>query len=197
MALKRADLRKILEAENTTDEKIGEVLNLLHTETDVLQNALEEANTKLAAAEKDRDTANSGKEAAEKALKDFKDEQTAKDTRAAKAAKAKALLKQAGVLEKYIDDIVNDSKKGDEFVNALELDEKGEVKDTDKALERAKTDFSGKIGKVTVTGAKEVNPPTNTVSKLSKTDIINIKDTAERQAAIRANPALFIGGERT
>lgn len=197
MALKRADLRKILEAENTTDEKIGEVLNLLHTETDVLQNALEEANAKLAAAEKDRDTANSGKEAAEKALKDFKDEQTAKDTRAAKAAKAKALLKQAGVLEKYIDDIVNDSKKGDEFVNALELDEKGEVKDTDKALERAKTDFSGKIGKVTVTGAKEVNPPTNTVSKLSKTDIINIKDTAERQAAIRANPALFIGGERT
>lgn len=197
MALKRADIRKILEAENTTDEKIGEVLNLLHEETDVLQNALDEASKKLAAAEKDRDSANSGKEAAEKALNDYKDEQTAKDTRAAKAAKAKALLKQAGVLEKYIDDIVNDSKKGDEFVNALELDEKGDVKDAEKALERVKTDFGGKIGKVTVNGAKEVTPPTNTVSKLTKEDIINIKDTAERQAAIRANPALFISGERT
>lgn len=196
MALKRADVRNIL-GETATDEQISGVLNLLHTETDVLQTALEEANTKLAAAEKDRDEANSGKNAAEKALKDFKDEQTAKDTKAAKTAKAKALLKQAGVLEKYIDDIITDSKKGEDYINALELDEKGEVKNTEKALEKAKSDFSGKIGKVTVTGAKETNPMTNTASKMTKDEIINIKDAAERQAAIRANPALFIGGERT
>lgn len=191
MALKRADLRKILEAENTTDEKIGEVLNLLHTETDVLQTALDEAKTKLAAAEKDRDTANSGKEAAEKALKDFKDEQTAKDTRASKTAVFKEQLKAAGVLEKYIDRIV---RLSGEDIDKLELDAKGGVKNADTLVESLKTEWSDYVGTTTTKGARVATPPANTGSGMTKDQIFAIKDAGQRQAAIAANADLFTGG---
>lgn len=162
MALKRADIRKILEnTETSNEDKAKALLDAFHEENDALRDQLDTAKNDLAKAEKERDAANSGKEAAEKSLTDYKTQQSAKDTRAAKAAKCKELLKKAGVLDKYIEDIVSDSKKGEEFINALELDEKGEIRDADKQLEKAKTEFSGKIGKTTTTGAKVDTPPTS------------------------------------
>ena len=79
---------------------------MLHEETDTLQNQLDEKNAALAKAEKDRDAANGGKETAEKALTDYKAQQTQKDTHAAKEAKFRELLKSAGVLDKYADRVV-------------------------------------------------------------------------------------------
>ena len=86
---------------------------------------------------------------------------------------------------------MNDSKKGDEFINALELDDKGEVKNVDQQLEKAKAEFGGKIGSTKVTGTKVDTPPANAGTKMTKEEIINIKDAAERQAAIAANPEAF------
>lgn len=195
MAFDNKSIRPILENEElSVKEKANQIFAIYHEEVNAIMDERDNAIRRAEKAEKDLLDANHSKEDAEKALKDYKDAQTAKDTYTAKTAKAKALLKQAGVLDKYIDDIVNDSKKGEDFINALELDEKGEIKNSDKALEKAKADFSGKIAKVTVTGAKEVNPPTNTASKMTRNEIINIKDAAERQAAIRDNAALFLGG---
>ena len=98
------------------------------------------------------------------------------------------------MLEKYIDDIADDSKKGDEFAAGLELDADGKVKDAEKQLSSIKTTWGGKIATTKTTGAKVDTPPTNTGSKMTKDQIFAIKDAGERQAAIAANADLFTGG---
>nr|DAQ70914.1 MAG TPA: minor structural protein [Caudoviricetes sp.] len=189
MALERKTLREILEDETTdTSGKLKKILDVLHEETDTLQNQLDEKNAALAKAEKDRDAANGGKQAAEKALTDYKAQQTQKDTHAAKEAKFRELLKSAGVLDKYADRVV---RLSGEDIDKLELDDKGEVKDAKKHTDSLKNDWADFVGTTTTTGAKVDTPPTNTGSKMTKEQIINIKDASERQAAIAANPEAF------
>ncbi len=175
MALKRADIRTILEnPETSNDDKAKAILDALHKETDELKDQL--------------DAANGGKQAAEKALTDYKAQQTQKDAHAAKEAKFRELLKSAGVLDKYADRVV---RLSGEDIDKLELDEKGEVKDAKKHADSLKADWSDFVGTTTTTGAKVDTPPTNTGSKMTKEQIINIKDATERQAAIAANPEAF------
>lgn len=189
MALERKTLRAILEDETTdTSGKLKKILDVLHEETDILQNQLDEKNAALAKAEKDRDAANGGKEAAEKALTDYKAQQTQKDTHAAKEAKFRELLKSAGVLDKYADRVV---RLSGEDIDKLELDDKGKVKDAKKHADSLKADWSDFVGTTTTTGAKVDTPPTTTGPKMTKEQIINIKDASERQAAIAANPEAF------
>ena len=189
MALERKTLRAILEDETTdTSGKLKKILDVLHEETDTLQNQLDEKNAALSKAEKERDAANSGKEAAEKSLTEYKAQQTKKDTHAAKEAKFRELLKSAGVLDKYADRVV---RLSGEDIDKLELDDKGEVKDAKKHTDSLKADWSDFVGTTTTTGAKVDTPPTNTGSKMTKEQIINIKDASERQAAIAANPEAF------
>lgn len=162
MALKRSDIRAILEnAETSNDDKAKAILDALHGETDELKDQLDAAKKAQSDAEKERDSANSGKQAAEKALSDYKTQQKAKETKATKALKARDILKKAGVLEKYLDDIINDSKKGDDFINGLELDASGEVVNADEQLKKAKTEFKGKIGTSETKGANVNTPPAN------------------------------------
>lgn len=189
MALERKTLREILEDETTdTSGKLKKILDVLHKETDTLQNQLDEKDAAIAKAEKDRDAANGGKQAAEQALTDYKAQQTKKDTHAAKEAKFRELLKSAGVLDKYADRVV---RLSGEDIDKLELDDKGEVKDAKKHADSLKADWSDFVGTTTTTGAKVDTPPTNTGSKMTKEQIINIKDASERQAAIAANPEAF------
>ena len=189
MALKRADIRAILEnAETSNDDKAKAILDALHKETDDLRDQLDTAKNALTKAEKDRDDANNGKQAAEKALTDYKAQQSAKDSHAAKEAKFREQLKAVGVLDKYADRIV---RLSGEDIDKLELDAKGEVKDAKKLAESLKNDWNDYIGSAKTEGAKVDNPPTNTGSKMTKEQIINIKDASERQAAIAANPEAF------
>lgn len=192
MALERKDLRAILEDETVdVSGKMKKILDMLHTETDALQNQLDDAKAATAKAEKERDAAVNGKTIAEKALDDYKKEQTAKDMRASKTAAYKQLLKDNGVLEKYVDRIV---RLSGEDIDALELDEKGGVKDAKKRGEAIKADWSDYVGTTTTKGAPVDTPPTNTGSKMTKDQIFAIKDAGERQAAIAANADLFTGG---
>lgn len=189
MALKRADIRKILEnAETSNDDKAKAILDALHEETDSLRDELDTEKNARVAAEKERDAANSGKQTAEKALTDYKDQQTKKDAHAAKEAKFREQLKAAGVLEKYFDRIV---RLSGEDIDKMELDSNGNVKNADKLAESLKTDWSDYVGSTTTKGAQVDNPPANTGSKMTKEQIINIKDATERQAAIAANPEAF------
>lgn len=191
MALERKDLRAILEDETVdVSGKMKKILDMLHTETDALQDQLGEAKAATAKAEKERDEAHSGKQAAEKALTDYKAQQTQKDTHAAKESKFRELLKTAGVLDKYADRVV---RLSGEDIDKLELDEKGNVKDAKKHADSLKADWSDFVGTTTTTGAKVDNPPTNTGSKMTKDQIFAIKDSTERQAAIAANIDLFNG----
>lgn len=189
MALKRADIRKILEnAETSNDDKAKAILDALHEETDALRDELDTEKNARVAAEKERDAANSGKQTAEQALTDYKTQQTKKDAHAAKEAKFREQLKSAGVLEKYFDRIV---RLSGEDIDKMELDSKGNVKNADKLAESLKTDWSDYVGSTTTKGAQVDNPPANTGSKMTKEQIINIKDATERQAAIAANPEAF------
>lgn len=192
MALKRADIRKILEnAETSNDDKAKAILDALHEETDALRDELDTEKNARVAAEKERDAANSGKQAAEQSLTDYKAQQTAKDTHTAKEAKFRELLKSAGVLDKYADRVV---RLSGEEIDALELDDKGVVKDAKKHTDSLKKDWSDFVATTTTTGAKVDNPPANTGSKMTKDQIFAIKDAGERQAAIAANADLFTGG---
>lgn len=189
MALKRADIRKILEnAETSNDDKAKAILDALHEETDALRDELDTEKNARVAAEKERDAANSGKQTAEQALTDYKTQKTKKDAHAAKEAKFREQLKAAGVLEKYFDRIV---RLSGEDIDKMELDSKGNVKNADKLAESLKTDWSDYVGSTTTKGAQVDNPPANTGSKMTKEQIINIKDATERQAAIAANPEAF------
>ena len=192
MALERKDLRAILEDETVdVSGKMKKILDMLHTETDALQNQLDDAKAATAKAEKERDTAANGKTVAEKALTDYKAQQTQKDTHAAKEAKFRDLLKTAGVLDKYADRVV---RLSGEDIDKLELDDNGNVKDAKKHADSLKADWSDFVGTTTTTGAKVDTPPTNTGSKMTKEQIFAIKDAGERQAAIAANADLFTGG---
>lgn len=192
MALERKDLRAILEDETVdVSGKMKKILDMLHTETDALQNQLDDAKAATAKAEKERDEAHSGKQAAEKALTDYKAQQTQKDTHAAKESKFRELLKTAGVLDKYADRVV---RLSGEDIDKLELDEKGNVKDAKKHADSLKADWSDFVGTTTTTGAKVDTPNTNAGSKMTKDQIFAIKDAGERQAAIAANADLFTGG---
>lgn len=189
MALKRADIRKILEnTETSNDDKAKAILDALHEETDALRDELDTEKSARVAAEKERDAANSGKQTAEQALTDYKAQQTKKDAHAAKEAKFREQLKAAGVLEKYFDRIV---RLSGEDIDKMELDGKGNVKNADKLAESLKTDWSDYVGSTSTKGAPVDNPPANTGSKMTKEQIINIKDATERQAAIAANPEAF------
>lgn len=193
MALKRADIRTILEnAETSNDDKAKAILDALHKETDELKDQLDAEKTARTQAEKDRDAANGGKQAAEKALTDYKAQQTQKDTRAAKAEAYKQLLKDNGVYEKYFDRVV---KMTGADIDALELDENGKAKNAKKFMDNLKDEVWGNFVFNTKTeGAKVDTPPTNTGSKMTKDQIFAIKDAGERQAAIAANADLFTGG---
>jgi hypothetical protein len=159
MALERKDLRAILE-DDTVDVsgKMKKILDMLHTETDALQNQLDDAKAATAKAEKERDAAANSKTVAEKALADYKAQQTQKDTRATKAAAYKQLLKDNGVLEKHFDRVV---KMTGADIDALELDENGKVKDAKKFMDSQKDVWGDFVATTTTTGAKVDNPPTN------------------------------------
>ena len=189
MAFDNKSIRPILENEELSiKDKVNQLQTLHHEIVNGLMDEKDEAIQRAEKAEKAAESAKAEKEAAEKSLTDYKAQQTQKDTHAAKEAKFRELLKEAGVLDKYADRVV---RLSGEDIDKLELDDKGEVKDAKKHADSLKADWSDFVGTTTTTGARVDTPPTNTGSKMTKEQIINIKDASERQAAIAANPEAF------
>lgn len=189
MAFDNKSIRPILENEELSiKDKVNQLQTLHHEIVNGLMDEKDEAIQRAEKAEKAAESAKAEKEAAEKSLTEYKAQQTQKDTHAAKEAKFRELLKSAGVLDKYADRVV---RLSGEDIDKLELDDKGEVKDAKKHADSLKADWSDFVGTTTTTGAKVDTPPTNTGSKMTKEQIINIKDASERQAAIAANPEAF------
>ena len=127
-------------------------------------------------------------EAVKKDFSDFKAEQAKKDTRTAKETAYRALLKAAGVSEKRIEAVLKVSD-----VDGVELTDKGEIKGADKLTASIKDEWADFIETTEVQGAQTPNPPANTGGGHQKTreEIMNIKDTGERQRAMAQNLELF------
>lgn len=186
--------RKMLAAMDIPSEKIDEIINA-HTETvDAIKeerdkyksdsSELAKTKNKLDEVKKELAAADSGNwEQKYNDLKteydDYKKDIDNKATRSAKEAAYKQLLKDAGVSEKRIATVLKVSD-----VDSLKLDKDGKVEDAASVTENIKKEWADFIVTKTETGASTPNPPANNGGKTkTKEEIMQIKDTGERQKA--------------
>lgn len=175
--------RKFLKAMGIDDEKIDEIVSAHSDTVAALKETAEQYRAdaeKLPGVQKELDAARkaaeeSGKdpfkvkyEALKEDFETYKTEQTAKETKSAKTAAYRALLKEAGVSEKRVEAVL---KVVD--VDGIELDG-DKVKDADKLKESIKTDWAEFITTPGETGASVETPPATTpaaeLDKLSDAD---------------------------
>ena len=177
-------------------DKIDEIISA-HTETvDGLKEQLKQAKEAADKLPKVQEQLDSLKEAAKnsgdyaklkKEFDDYKADVANKETLAAKKAVLSKIAKDAGLSEagvakalKYTD------------WSTVELDEKGEAKDSKALLKSLKEEWPEYIKTTNTAGANTANPPAgNGKSYKSKEEIFSIKDAGERQKAIAENSELF------
>lgn len=195
--------RKFLAAMGIEEEKIEQIIEA-HTDT---VNALKEARDvfkadadKLGTVEKELAEAkeqlkNAGtdeyKEKYEKVKADFdtyKADVEAKASRAKKEDAYKAILKDANIPEKHYAKILKYSD-----IDGLEFDDKGELNNKSELLKSIKEEWGDHIEQTGTQGANVQNPPANGgKGKMTKEEIMQIKDRAERQKAMLENKDLFL-----
>ena len=153
------------------------------TELDALKTEKQNAEDKATSAEKWKTKYDGLKDDFEAYKKDI----SAKETKATRENAYKELLKTAGISDKRLASVLKVSD-----VESLEMGEDGKFKDSDKLIEGIKNEWADFITKEEVHGARTSTPPNNNGGKtISKDEILNIKDTAERQKAILENKELF------
>lgn len=162
MSLKKSDIRAVLKNENATDEeKIGEILDLLHGETDTLKAQIDEAkNSDTSKAKEWEDKAKEweGKYTAERtAFSDYKTQQEKAQETTAKENAYKELLKNAGVSNKLIDLVAKASAKD---IEALTLKD-GKVEGAEELTKTIRETYKDYITTKTQQGADTHNPPDN------------------------------------
>lgn len=190
--------RKSLKAMGLTEEQVDSVIEM-HLETVEPLKAYKDDADKLAGVQAELDKAKADLEAKDKdswkvkydALKEeydgYKADVTNKESKAAKEAAYRKLLKETGVSEKRIDAVMKVTD-----LSAVELAEDGAVKDAEKHGETIKQEWAEFIGTDTVIGAKVDTPPAGSGGTgMTKESIMAIKDRGERRAAIAANMNLF------
>lgn len=120
---------------------------------------------------------------------DYKNEQTAKETRAAKEKAVRAYYESKNITGTSLDIAMKAS--GDE-INGVELDDKGAIKDAAALDALVGGTLSGLVSTTKITGVNTPNPPANGGKNYtSKSEIMAIKDAGERQRAIAQNMDLF------
>ena len=131
-------------------------------------------------------------DALKKEFEDYKAGVTAKETKAAKEAAARAYYESKGITGKALDIAMRGS--GAE-IEDLELED-GKIKDAAALEVLVKGDFSGLVSTTITKGANTATPPANTVGGMSRADIYKKDDkgryvmsTAERQKAIAESMA--------
>lgn len=126
-------------------------------------------------------------DALKKEFDDYKADQERKAVHASKEAAYREILKDAGIAEKHFSKILKYSD-----VDGVELDEKGKITTAKDILKSIKEEWSDHIQQTQTQGAQTQTPPANNGgSKLTKEEIMAIKDRNERQAAISENHELF------
>ena len=153
------------------------------TEIDALKAEKHDAEDKATSAEKWKTKYD--------ALKDdfdaYKKDITAKESKATRSNAYKELLKQAGISEKRLDAVLKVSD-----IDSLEMGDDGKFKDSDKILEGIKSEWADFITTTEKKGAETSTPPSNNGGgKMTKAEIMKIKDASERQKAIAENHEEF------
>ena len=191
--------RKMLKAMGIEEEKIDQIIEA-HSETvDSLKadrdNYKEDAE-KLKDVQKELDDlkakGDDGWKEKHDRLKDefdkYKTDVQAKETKAAKEAAYRAILKDANLSEKGIEKAI---KYAD--WDKIELGEDGKLKGANDHIKAVREEWAEYVTTTTTTGAKTSTPPVNNGGKTGKTkeEIMAIRDPAVRQAEIAKNPEAF------
>ena len=171
-----------LKAERDRYKEDAERLPKVEAELKELKDAAEKAG-------KDGDTYQVKYEAMKEKYESYKADVEAKQTRATKETAYRELLKEAKVSDKRVDSII---KVSGDTIDKLELDKDGKIKNSSDLLKSITSEWADFIVTETKTGALTSTPPTNGGNKMSKDDIMAIKDTAQRQKAMLENKELFL-----
>lgn len=189
--------RKFLKGLDLTDEQISAIIEA-HTETtDALKEERDNFKAdaeKLPKVQKELDELKASetdyKQKYEKEHSDFeayKNEKAAESTKAAKKDKFTNVLKELKVSEKVIPLILNTAKYDD-----IELDEAGNIKDIKTLTDKVKEEYADFITTEHNQGVGTKTPPGNAGGKkMTKEEILGIKDIDARQSAIAENHELF------
>lgn len=161
--------RKMLKGMGLTEEQVDTIVEA-HTETvdglkDQLKVAKEKAD-KLDDVQKELDDlkANNGDDwkakhdTVKKELDDLKAAQTAKETKAAKEAVARAYFEGKNITGKNLDLAI---RAASAEISALELDKDGKAKDTAKLEALVGNELAGLVVTTSTKGANPANPPQN------------------------------------
>lgn len=192
--------RKLLKGMGLTDEQVD---TIIEAHTDTVDGLKDQISTYKAGAEKlpgvQKELDDLKKEGADggykakyekehKDFQDYKDGITAKETAAAKEKAARAYFQGKGIPAESMALVIRGAKAE---IDGLELD--GEkIKDSKALDDLLSGDYKGLIGKETKTGTNTQTPPATTGGgKMTKEQIMGIKDTAQRQAAMLENAELF------
>ena len=198
--------RKALKAMGLTDEQIDSVIEM-HTDTvsglkdklevaennskdvekltaevEKYKNELEKANKAITESEKLKEQYKNTKSEYEK----YKGEIAAKETKVAKEKAVREYFKSKGINDDNMPIAMRGSRSE---IDAMELDEKGKIKDTKVFDELIKGDYAKLISHTEVKGVQtQVLPPNATNKKvMTWEDIDKIKDVKERQQAMYEN----------
>ena len=191
--------RKMLKAMGIEEEKIDQIIEA-HSETvDSLKadrDSYKEDAEKLKDVQKELDDlkakGDDGWKEKHDALKvefdQYKNDVQAKETKAAKEAAYRDILKDANLSEKGIEKAVKYAEW-----DKIELGEDGKLKGANDHIKAARDEWAEYVTTTTTTGAKTSNPPANNGGKTGKTkeEIMAIRDPAVRQAEIAKNPEAF------
>ena len=197
--------RKMLKAMGIEEEKIDQIIEA-HTDTvDGLKSDLSKYKTdaeKLSGVQKELDDlkakGDDGWKEKHDRLKDefdqYKNDVQAKETKAAKEAAYRAILKDANLNEKGIEKAIKYAEW-----DKIELDADGKLKGANDHIKSVREEWAEYVTTTTTTGAKTSTPPANTGgTKLTKAEIYARDEhgryklsTAERQKALAENPELL------
>ena len=191
--------RKMLKAMGIEEEKIDQIIEA-HSETvDSLKadrDSYKEDAEKLKDVQKELDDLKAKgddgwKEKHDRLKEEFdqyKNDVQEKETKAAKEAAYRAILKDANLSEKGIEKAV---KYAD--WDKIELDADGKLKGANDHIKAVREEWAEYVTTTTTTGAKTSTPPANNGGKTGKTkeEIRASRDPAVRQAEIAKNPGAF------
>lgn len=175
---------EIITAHSETVDGLKEDLNKYKTNAEAYETVRKELDELKKTTGKD-DSFKVKYEAIKQEFEDYKKDIQSKETTAKKSEAYKALLEKAGVSEKLIGKILSVTKL-DDFT--LEGDN---IKDADKVTESIKEEWADFIVKTKAEGESTKTPPKGTGTKMTKDQVMAIKDTAERQKAILENHEEF------
>ena len=193
MAFTRATLRNL--AKESGVELPKEFEDALISEHTTARDAYAEEQVKAELAKQPTEKAGNVKDSEEyKTLKqsfdDYKAEVAAKETKAAKEAAYRAILKDANLSEKGIEKAIKYAEW-----DKIELEADGKLKGESDHIKAAKEEWAEYVTTTTTTGAKTSNPPANSGgARLTKEDIYKkdergryVMSASERQKALVEN----------